>query len=442
MPRSARALALAIALCSWGLAPDAGAEDPPPSPGPAPQPEPAPDRSAAFFAEFDANKDGSVSREELAGVPDSVFALLDRNGDGRIEAGEVGRARGARRPAGRAGDPPAPPEATAPVSAEERLARLKEAFDRRDLNKDGLLDGAETTDRMRQGVDADKDGKVTFEEYSAMLERVRSRPVDPAAPPQAPTTPAAPQAPRTPSSPGASPVVLPTPEEVTGWDGDADGRLSRAEWQGSQEAWLKLDGDRDGWVTLDEVRGARAKAAAPSAHKGPVNTGEAAPDFTLTGHDGAARTLSAHAGQVVVLEWISYDCPSVRPHYDSGRMQALQKKWCERGVIWYAVCSSGPGKSGYRTQAEHQRMHGEWGLAAQAVLMDPDGAVGRAYGARTTPHVFVIDGSGRLAYDGAPDDRGGKGRTEGATAREYLDEALDAVTQGQAPTTPRVPSYG
>ncbi len=441
MSRLAHASALLTALFVWGLVPGARAEDPPAGPKPAPEAQPAPDRSAPFFAEFDANGDGAVSREELASVPASVFAVLDRNGDGRIERSEVERARSARRPPGRAGESPAPPEA-APLSAEERMARLREAFDRRDLNKDGVLDGEETTDRMRQGVDADKDGKVTFEEYSAMLERVRGPRPGPAPSAEAPTTPSVPQAPRTPASPGAGPVVLPTPEEVTGWDGDQDGRLSRAEWQGSQEAWLKLDGNRDGWVTLDEVRSARAKAVAPSAAQGPLNTGDAAPDFSLTGHDGATHTLGAHAGQVVVLEWISYDCPSVRPHYDSGRMQALQKKWCERGVIWYSICSSGPGKSGYRTQSEHQRMHAEWGLAAQAVLMDPDGAVGRAYGARTTPHVFVIDGKGQLAYDGAPDDRGGKAKADGAAAREFLDEALDAVTQGRAPATPRMPSYG
>lgn len=381
------ALALALAAAPAGHAEDPPAPPVPPAPPtpPAPPAEPgAPaDRAAEFFREFDADGDGAVTRAEAARVPASVFALLDRNADGRIDRAEAGPPRPARR-AGDAG-PGMGPEPT----PEQRLARLKEAFGRRDANGDGTLAGDELPERMREAADADQDGKVTFEEFQGAMERMRAAFGARRGPP-APGVPPGPGGPPAPDAP-------PAPD----------------------------------------------KPATPDKPADPLATGQVAPEFSLPGHDGQTHSLSAHRGSVVVLEWYNPECPAVRPHYESGRMQALQKKWCDRGVVWLTVCSSGPGLQGHKTAEEHARIFAEWNGASRAVLLDPTGRVGKAFGARTTPHVFVLDAQGRLAYDGAPDERAARGRPADAPApRAFLDEALDAVTQGRAPAVARTTPYG
>lgn len=135
-----------------------------------------------------------------------------------------------------------------------------------------------------------------------------------------------------------------------------------------------------------------------------VKTNRPAPDFQLTDVDGKKRTLSELKGQWVVLEWVNHGCPFVRKHYDEGNMQALQKEFTARGVRWLSVCSSAKGKQGHMSPVEWRDTIKSKGSAATAVLLDANGNVGRLYGAKTTPHMFVIDPKGVLVYQGAIDD--------------------------------------
>jgi peroxiredoxin len=173
-----------------------------------------------------------------------------------------------------------------------------------------------------------------------------------------------------------------------------------------------------------------------------VSMGETAPEFTLKDIQGTAHTLSDFKGKFVVLEWTNYDCPFVRKHYDTGNMQELQKTYTEKGVIWLSVNSSAPGKQGnYLPNAWQQKVK-EKKAAATAVLLDTDGKVGRLYGAKTTPHVFVIDKEGKLAYKGAIDDKRSWRKEEVATAKNYVRAALEALMAGKSVETPSTAPYG
>ena len=179
-------------------------------------------------------------------------------------------------------------------------------------------------------------------------------------------------------------------------------------------------------------------AAAPALAQAVV--GKSAPAFTLTDSSGQPRSLAQFAGKTVVLEWWNPDCPFVGKHYGSGNMQKLQKEWTAKGVVWLTVISSAPGKQGYVTPAEADAYVKGKSAAPTAVLLDPDGTVGRAYGAKTTPHMFVIDPKGALAYEGAIDDRPSTDQADVAAARSYVGEALSAVTAGRpVPTTTTTP---
>jgi peroxiredoxin len=122
--------------------------------------------------------------------------------------------------------------------------------------------------------------------------------------------------------------------------------------------------------------------------------GAPAPGFTLTDTKGRRARLADFAGKPVVLEWTNPDCPFVKKHYGAKNMQALQAKYVAQGVVWLSVCSSAPGKQGHYPADEWNRILAEQGSAATALLLDPDGQVGLAYGAKTTPHLFVVDAAG------------------------------------------------
>jgi len=136
-----------------------------------------------------------------------------------------------------------------------------------------------------------------------------------------------------------------------------------------------------------------------------VETGQEAPDFTLTDTHGQAHSLSDFRGQYVVLEWINHECPFVVRHYQSGNMQALQREVAEMGGIWLSINSSNVGKQGYTSADEANALTEKLDAAPAAVLFDTDGTVGRMYDARTTPHMYVITPEGVLVYQGAIDDR-------------------------------------
>ena len=170
--------------------------------------------------------------------------------------------------------------------------------------------------------------------------------------------------------------------------------------------------------------------------------GASAPNFTLTDTKGAAHALADFSGKPVVLEWTNPDCPFVKKHYGAKNMQALQAKYVAQGVVWLSVCSSAPGKQGHYPADEWNRILAEQGSAATALLLDSDGQVGRAYGAKTTPHLFVTDAAGTLVYDGAIDDQPSTDSADIPGARSHISEALDAVLAGEPVPVAQTKPYG
>ena len=170
--------------------------------------------------------------------------------------------------------------------------------------------------------------------------------------------------------------------------------------------------------------------------------GKAAPAFTLTDTTGQKRSLSDFAGKTVVLEWLNHDCPFVRKHYGSGNMQALQAKETAAGVVWLSVVSSSAGKEGNYPPEKLNEMTAAKSAKPTAVLLDPDGTAGRAYGAKTTPHMFVIDGKGTLVYAGAIDDKSSTDPAEVKTARNYVAAALEELRAGKPVSVASTTAYG
>lgn len=181
--------------------------------------------------------------------------------------------------------------------------------------------------------------------------------------------------------------------------------------------------------------------AVPSA-RAEVTIGKPAPDFILQGANGQQYSLEAQRGKFVVLEWFNYDCPYVRKHYESKNMQALQKRYTEKSVVWFSVNSSAEGKQGHLNPDEAIRLASEKGAAATATLLDPAGTVGRAYGAKTTPHMFVINPEGIVIYAGAIDDNDSTRLSSIEGAKNYVAAALDEAMAGRKVTTASSQPYG
>lgn len=187
-------------------------------------------------------------------------------------------------------------------------------------------------------------------------------------------------------------------------------------------------------------------AAPGSPAGGPLSAaatvGRPAPGFTLDGSDGKKHSLSDYRGKVVVLEWVNYDCPFVKKHYGSGSMQTLQKKYVAKDVVWLSVNSSAPGKQGNYPPEKINELLKEKKAAPTAYLFDPDGKAGTAYGAKTTPHMFVIDPKGTLVYAGAIDNKPTTDVEDVRAAKNYVDIALYEVLAGKPVTTSSTQSYG
>jgi AhpC/TSA family len=184
---------------------------------------------------------------------------------------------------------------------------------------------------------------------------------------------------------------------------------------------------------------ALAAATASLAH---AKVGEPAPAFTLTDTNGKTRSLADFQGKVVVLEWFNPDCPFVKKHYDSGNMPKLQSRYTGKGVVWLSVDSSAPGKQGNYPPATLNELTKSKGGAPTAVLLDPDGTVGREYGAKTTPHMYVIDGQGVLRYAGAIDSIASADQEDIPRATNYVAGAIDAVLAGKTVEPATTQSYG
>lgn len=181
---------------------------------------------------------------------------------------------------------------------------------------------------------------------------------------------------------------------------------------------------------------------AQSASADAPKVGQPAPAFSAVDLDGKTRSLAEFKGKYVVLEWHNQGCPFVKKHYDSGNMQKLQKELTGKGAVWLSIISSAPGKQGYVTPAEEKSFLAEKQAAPTTVLFDPEGTVGKTYGAKTTPHMFVIDDKGVLVYAGAIDDNPSADAADAATAKNFVRAAYDEASAGKPVTTSSTAPYG
>ncbi len=169
--------------------------------------------------------------------------------------------------------------------------------------------------------------------------------------------------------------------------------------------------------------------------------GTKAPDFTLPSVAGEEHSLSQYEGKIVVLEWINYDCPFVRKFYNPGVMQKWQNEATEKGIVWLSICSSAPGTQGNFSHEEWQRR-----IAAHEVkipvLLDESGDVGRAYGAQTTPHMYVINPEGYIVYQGAIDSIRSTSADDIEKADNYVRAAIKAVLAGEEVEVAKTRAYG
>lgn len=173
-----------------------------------------------------------------------------------------------------------------------------------------------------------------------------------------------------------------------------------------------------------------------------ARVGNPAPEFTGTDSHGQTQNLSDYRGKYVVLEWTNNGCPFTRKQYDSGNMQKLQKEWTARGVVWLTILSSAPGKQGYMSAAQENayidRVHAD----PTAAILDPSGAIGRLYDAKTTPDMYVIDPSGKLIYSGAIDDHPTTDVSDIPVSKNYVSAALTDAMAGRAVTPDYTRPYG
>lgn len=170
--------------------------------------------------------------------------------------------------------------------------------------------------------------------------------------------------------------------------------------------------------------------------------GQPAPDFSGTDTQGNTVRLADLKGQYVILEWTNHECPFVKKHYGSGNMQQLQKTYTGKGYRWYSVISSAAGKQGHVTPDQADALTSSRQAAPSAVILDTNGSIGRAYDARTTPHLYIIDPEGILRYMGGIDSIPSTDPADIARATNYVKAAFDALEAGQPVATPVSQPYG
>lgn len=170
--------------------------------------------------------------------------------------------------------------------------------------------------------------------------------------------------------------------------------------------------------------------------------GQAAPDFAVSDTAGKQVKLSDFRGKWLVLEWYNKDCPYVRKHYDSQNMQNLQKSYSAKGVSWVTVTSSAEGKQGYLTASDAAANSKKEGMSVQHLLLDSSGVMGKAYDAKTTPHMFVVDPNGIIVYAGAIDDNDSASPKVISKSVNYVSAALDAAMANKPVPNPSTKPYG
>jgi peroxiredoxin len=173
-----------------------------------------------------------------------------------------------------------------------------------------------------------------------------------------------------------------------------------------------------------------------------AKVGETAPDFTATASNGKTVRLADNRGKYVVLEWHNNGCPYVKKHYNSGNMQKLQKQWTAKGVVWFTIISSAPGKQGYVSASEENDYMAKMQAAPTAALLDPKGEIGHLYDAKTSPQMVVIDPKGVVIYDGAIDDKPTTDLSDVPGATNYVNHALEQAMAHMQVQTPSTRPYG
>ena len=169
---------------------------------------------------------------------------------------------------------------------------------------------------------------------------------------------------------------------------------------------------------------------------------EIAPNFKLVDSNGKEHSLSDYSGKLVVLEWINYECPFVKKHYNSKNMQTLQEKYTKEGVIWLTICSSAESKQGNFTNDEINSRSKKHNAKITAYLVDKDGKVGKMYGAKTTPHMYIINKDGKLVYAGGIDDKASTDLEDIKGAKDYVSLALDELLAGKNVSVQSSKPYG
>ncbi len=170
--------------------------------------------------------------------------------------------------------------------------------------------------------------------------------------------------------------------------------------------------------------------------------GSAAPNVSVTDSKGKTHSLSEYKGKYVVLEWFNPDCPFVKKHYGSGNMQKLQQEFTAKGVVWLTIDSSAPGTEGNLTPEQANKTVADWKAHSTAFLLDADGQAGRAYGAKNTPHMFVVNPKGKVIYEGAIDSKATPNPADIPSSTNYVKAALDESMAGKPVSTPSSRPYG
>jgi len=170
--------------------------------------------------------------------------------------------------------------------------------------------------------------------------------------------------------------------------------------------------------------------------------GGAAPDFSITDTAGKPVKLADFRGKFVVLEWTNPECPFVQKHYVSQNMQGLQKEWAAKEVVWLSINSTNQSSSEFKTPQQMSEWMQAKGAAQKATLIDATSATGKAYAAKTTPHMFVIDPAGKVLYNGAIDDKRSANPADAKTANNYVRAALTQAIAGKPVTMASTTPYG
>ena len=174
----------------------------------------------------------------------------------------------------------------------------------------------------------------------------------------------------------------------------------------------------------------------------PPAVGSAAPGFSLPDAKGQTHSLSQYKGKYVVLEWFNPECPFVKKHYGSGNMQKLQDQYTSKGVVWLTIDSNAPGTEGNITPEQAQKISASWKTHETALLLDPEGKVGRAFGAKNTPNMVIINPDGKIAYEGAIDSKASPNPADIPSSTNYVKAALDESLAGKSVSTPQTKPYG